>query len=396
MQNGGLPARDDRTARQTPARRAAVTKDSTMNDGRTDGALAARGLRARDVRARVASRLRAAASSRRIGAVAFAFAVLGGCGVPNNPNPPGSEATNTYFTATQESSPKYLDPTSSYASNETPITYAVYEPPLAYHYLKRPYQLIPRLAEEIPVPRYLDRDGHELPADAPGQTVAESVYDIHIRRGVLFAPHPAFAKNPDGSFVYANLKASDVAGKFALTDFPRTGTRELVADDFVYAIKRMATPRIKSSSFSVMNEYIVGMKDYAKKVRAVDAEMRRGLPETQRDLPFLDFRKIPFDGAQRGRRPHAAHPRRRQVSAVQVLARDDVLRAGAVGGRGVLRAARHGRAQPDAELLAGRHRSVHGRSSTPRTVSTRWCATRTIAARRIRAKARRATRRRAC
>ncbi len=248
-----------------------------MNDRRSSGRFGPRGL-ARVLR----------------GAVVCALVSMAGCGVPNNPNPPGSESTNTYFTATQESSPKYLDPTSSYSANETPFTFAVYEPLLSYHYLKRPYQLQPRLAEEIPVPKFFDRDGHELAADAPGDQVAESVYDIRIRHGVLFAPHPAFAKKPDGSYVYRDLKASDVADKFALPDFRETGTRELTADDFVYGIKRMATPRIKSSAFSVMNEYIVGMKDYAKRVRVVDAKLREGLSPTQRDLPFLDFRQIPF------------------------------------------------------------------------------------------------------
>ena len=222
---------------------------------------------------------------------------LAGCGVPNNPNPPGSESSNTYFTATQESSPKYLDPTSSYNANETPMIFAVYEPPLRYNYLKRPYQLEGRVAEDVPIPRYLDKDGNEMPADAPGDQVAESIYDIKIRKGVLFAPHPAFAKNADGTFVYHNLKASDVAGKFTLTDFPKTGTRELVADDFVYAIKRIATPRVKSSIFSVMSDYIVGMKDYAKRVREEDAQLLKGVSPTERDLPVLDFRKIPFAGA---------------------------------------------------------------------------------------------------
>ena len=253
----------------------------TMYDGRSNS----------DARPR---RARQPHASRLVGVL---FLLLAGCGVPNNPNPPGSESTNTYFTAIQESSPKYLDPTSSYSANETPFTYSIYEAPLQYHYLKRPYQLIPGLASELPVPRYYDKQGRELPADTPGEQVAESVYDLKIKRGVMFAPHPAFARNANGSFVYRNLKAADVAGKFSLVDFPRTGTRELVADDFVYGIKRMATPRIKSSAFSVMNEYLVGMPAYAKRVRAVDAELRRGLSPTERDLPYLDFRKIPFEGA---------------------------------------------------------------------------------------------------
>ena len=37
-----------------------------------------------------------------------------------------------------------------------------------YHYLKRPYELVPRAAEKIAVPIYYDRDGNELPADAEG------------------------------------------------------------------------------------------------------------------------------------------------------------------------------------------------------------------------------------
>jgi len=222
---------------------------------------------------------------------------IAGCGVPNNPNPPGSESTNTFFTATQESSPKYLDPVSSYSANETPFVFQIYESPLRYNYLKRPYVLEGRVAEAVPIPRYYDRDGKELAADVSGDKVFESVYDLKIKKGVLFAPHPAFARNADGGFVYRNLKAADLSGKFSLTDFPKTGTRELVADDFVYAIRRMATPRVKSSSYSVMSEYLVGMKDYAKKVREVDAQLRRGLSPTDRDLPFLDFRKIPYEGA---------------------------------------------------------------------------------------------------
>ena len=56
-------------------------------------------------------------------------------------------------------SPKYLDPTSSYSNDETPFTYQVYEPLYGYHYLKRPYELVGRAAEEVAHPLYLDKDG---------------------------------------------------------------------------------------------------------------------------------------------------------------------------------------------------------------------------------------------
>ena len=131
----------------------------------------------------------------------------------NSPNPKGSASTNTLFAAFQERSPRHLDPTASYSVNEVPYMYSVYEPPYAYHYLKRPYVLVPKSAVELAPPQYLDKQGKPLPPDAPGEQVAESVYDVHIRQGVMYAPHPAFAKDtkeakdakPDGAYLYHAL-----------------------------------------------------------------------------------------------------------------------------------------------------------------------------------------------
>ena len=39
------------------------------------------------------------------------------------------------------------------------FTAQIYEPPLQYHYLKRPYQLIPSAAAEMPVTQYFDKNG---------------------------------------------------------------------------------------------------------------------------------------------------------------------------------------------------------------------------------------------
>ena len=82
-------------------------------------------------------------------ALAAAPALTGCSEVSNNPHPFGSEKTNTLFVPFRERSPKYLDPTSSYSNDETPFTYQVYEPLYGYHYLKRPYELIGRTAEEV-------------------------------------------------------------------------------------------------------------------------------------------------------------------------------------------------------------------------------------------------------
>ena len=218
--------------------------------------------------------------------------------VSNNPHPAGSESSNTLFSPMLYRSPKYLDPASSYSNDETVITYQVYEPPYSYHYLKRPYELIGNTATEVAKPAYFDKAGKVLGDEAPGEQVAETVFDIHLKPGILFAPHPAFAKDAQGTYLYHHLRAQDVADKYKVGDFAATGTRELVADDYVYAIRRLATPRIKSASFSTMAESIVGLKEYGEQIVAIDRELRKDIPPTVRDLPVLDFRKYGFDGVQ--------------------------------------------------------------------------------------------------
>ncbi|MFZ2298363.1 MAG: peptide ABC transporter substrate-binding protein, partial [Aquabacterium sp.] len=73
----------------------------------------------------------------------------------NSPYPVGAADSNTLYTAFNERSPRYLDPTSSYSSNETPYTSQIYEPLYGYHYLKRPYTLVPKTAAAVVQPRYL-------------------------------------------------------------------------------------------------------------------------------------------------------------------------------------------------------------------------------------------------
>lgn len=225
--------------------------------------------------------------------------LLAGCNeVSNNPHPIGSEKTNTMFVPFSNRSPKYLDPTSSYSNDETPYTYQIYEPPYGYHYLKRPYALIGRAAQEVASPRYLDNEGRGLPDNAPGEQIAETVFDLKLKPGIKFAPHPALARNAQGEYLYHAMQRADVADKHQITDFKETGTRELTADDYVYSIRRLATPRIKSPSFSTMADYIVGLKEYGEKIVEADKALRAGMAPTDRDLPFLDFRKHAFNGVE--------------------------------------------------------------------------------------------------
>ena len=224
---------------------------------------------------RVMKQLRAAAAALLLLAAA-------GCsndGSPvNNPYESGAESRNTLYSAFVKRSPKYLDPASSYSNDETPYTYNVYETLYGYHYLKRPYELVPRAAASIDPPVYLDKQGNTLPADAPGEQIAQSVYDIKLRPGMRYAPHPAFAKKSDGSYAYFPVAAAELQDKYAIPDFPLTGTRDLTADDYVYAIRRLASPRVVSPIYSLMAEYVHGLKDYGDRLRLRDQALRRDAP----------------------------------------------------------------------------------------------------------------------
>jgi peptide/nickel transport system substrate-binding protein len=239
---------------------------------------------------------------RRRLALAVAFIGLAaGCGVVNEPVSRDELERNILFSSYSES-PKHLDSVASYSNNETPWTYSIYEPPLRYHYLKRPYELIPRTLVEMPTTRYLDKNGKELPADSPGSEIVESVVELRIKPGILYAPHPAFAKDAQGRLLYHALTAQDLVGKKKPSDFPQTGTRELSADDYAYAIKRIATPRIQSPSFAPLSGYIVGMEEYGKQIRKVNNAMKASRTAREAgvfgDLPWLDFRKHDLAGVQ--------------------------------------------------------------------------------------------------
>lgn len=112
---------------------------------------------------------------------------------------------------------KGLDPIAAddlYAGVEA--SYA-YEGLLQYHYLKRPYVLIPNLAESMPE---VSKDGKS--------------YTFKIKKGVLFQDDPCF---------------KDSGGK----------GRELVADDFIYSWKRLADPKNTSPGFWIFDDRIVGI-----------------------------------------------------------------------------------------------------------------------------------------
>ncbi len=234
---------------------------------------------------------------RRYGGLALGLWVVllvTGCGdTPWNSPYSASELRGNVMFAAFDARPKHLDPARSYAANEYRFISQIYEPPLQYQYLKRPYTLIPATVEAMPQAEFYDNKGRHLADDAPPQSVAYTVYDIHIRPGIRYQPHPAFAVDADGKPLYRHMTAADLGKINTLADFPKRGSRELTAADYVYEIKRLAHPQLHSPIVGLMGDHIVGMKEYQKTLqKALVQQKTQGEGEV-----FLDLDKYPLEGA---------------------------------------------------------------------------------------------------
>lgn len=139
--------------------------------------------------------------------------LLSACGQHpwNNPHPKGQSKENILFTSFNIQ-PKTLDPAKSYSHDEIIFISQVCEPPLQYHFLKRPYTLVPLTATSLPKVSFFDQEGKRLPQNSPSQTIAYSIYEIEIKPGIFYQRHPAFAKNSKGQYWYHNLKLNDLRG----------------------------------------------------------------------------------------------------------------------------------------------------------------------------------------
>jgi ABC-type transport system substrate-binding protein len=225
---------------------------------------------------------------------------LAGCGRAWNEPYPALERERSILYTFFTERPKHLDPAQSYTSDEYDVIQQIYEPPFQYHYLKRPYELVPASATEVPRPGFFDERGRPLPADS--DRVAYSEYDIRIRPGILYQPHPAFARDDKGEPLYLALAESEIRSKHTLSDFPKTGTRELTAEDYVYEIKRLAHPRVVSPIYGHMSEYIVGLKELGDRLKrdnnALIAEHQKRHGASDRGVPWIDLRGYEISGVK--------------------------------------------------------------------------------------------------
>jgi len=211
--------------------------------------------------------------------------LLSAC-VWNNPYPAEDDGKPILYTAFTER-PKHLDPAQAYSENEYEFLAQIYAPPLQYHYLKRPYQLIPLAASSMPRVSYLDKNRRPLPENAQPEKIAYSVYEISIKPGMRYQPHPAFALNAEGTPEYGHLAADGLRDIHSLDDFPHNGTRAVTAADYAYQIKRLAHPQLHTPILGVMGEYIVGLKDYAAT-----------LQKAVKPGAFLDLNEYPLPGVE--------------------------------------------------------------------------------------------------
>lgn len=199
----------------------------------------------------------------------------------NNPYPKEQTQQKIYYSSFSEQ-PKTLDPARSYSVNEYQFIMQIYEPLLQYDYFVRPYQLAPLTAQSMPVVHYLN--AQLQPVEQNASDLTYSRYTIQIKPGIYYQPHPAFAKDKQGRYLYLNLSAHYLDEKDInrLADFPKLGTRELTADDYIYQIKRLANPNVNSSIYGLMSEHIVGFQEFGAQ-----------LPKTE---AYIDLRQYPLKG----------------------------------------------------------------------------------------------------
>jgi oligopeptide transport system substrate-binding protein len=162
-------------------------------------------------------------------AAVLSLAVVLGAGCTNNPYPEADDREKILYTNYQEP-PKTLDPAVAYSTADHVITGAVYDTLLQYHFLARPYRLIPGLLEEVPEPT--PREGGSV------------TYHLRLRDDLLFQDDPSFALSTPGAT-----------------------TRQVVASDVAFALMRLADPKVNSPVAPTFAR-IVGFEEFAERLAA--------------------------------------------------------------------------------------------------------------------------------
>ncbi len=143
--------------------------------------------------------------------------ILAGCG-RTVLQPAAEDGQQVYYGETSRI--RSLDPARAGDVASAMAVGKIYETLLEYHYLDRPYRVVPALAADLPT---VSDDG--------------LTYTVRIRAGVYFQDDPCFtATNGRG--------------------------REVTAEDFIFAIKRVADVNTASTGFWAFNNRIVGLDEF--------------------------------------------------------------------------------------------------------------------------------------
>jgi len=211
----------------------------------------------------------------------------------NNPYPKEHAGQNILYESFSER-PKHLDPVRSYSSNEYRFLGQIYEPPLQYHFLKRPYELEPQTALKIPELTLYNKRGKRLSKKTDPSKVDHSVYTIRIQPDIQYQPHPAFVLSESGGYRYHQLTDDELEDIYTLSDFEYVSQREVTAADYVYQIKRIAQPSLHSPILGIMAQYIDGLKELAKEIKAKEDALKKQGEEH----PFIDLDKFDLPGVK--------------------------------------------------------------------------------------------------
>jgi len=156
--------------------------------------------------------------------VAASLAAVGG-GCTNNPYPDADRDRRILYTTFAEA-PRTLDPAVAYTTSAHAITGNVYDTLLEYHYLKRPYELIPGLAEGVPEPE----------RRAEGRVA----YRFRLRPDLHYQEDPCFALGGEGR-----------------------RSRRIVAADVAFELMRVADPAVTSPVVQSLSA-IVGLRAFGQ------------------------------------------------------------------------------------------------------------------------------------
>lgn len=205
--------------------------------------------------------------------IIFLAATLIGCDISqlNNPYKATSNDESILYSAFAQK-PKHLDPAVAYSANEYSFIAQIYEPPYQYHYLKRPYQLVPLTAVKMPDIVYFNLQQERLEGKFTDNEIAYSDYIIEVKPGIQYQLHPAFTQQN------RQLKPQQLEAINKLSDFKQQASRELIAADYVYQIKRLADPKVQSPIAEIMKHYIVGFNEFAQLAEKTDKLAIKSLP----------------------------------------------------------------------------------------------------------------------